>query len=309
MKTPNWPIAAGALALAVVAAPSARAQDDVSTKTTEQGPAIAAEKAFQPPPVTSDNEVWYRAQPLSHDPFVLDPKGKAKNVVKNMFHFEHTDTGGLVWNSLTVTALFADAAEPAGGQNAGSLELYMTYRGDISATGFGRPPITLPGVADVQFEFGGDLNFKDDAYQARRKFLLVGPNFVLDLPGSVTFAVHLAQEFNHDAITGHDPVYHPTWNTELSWTEYFDTARMFRWEGVFNMTGAKGTDTGLSKTVTEFYTYHTLVLDLGQVLHMAPHKLDLFTGLQYWVHKFGYPSRGDPGAIEFTPYLGVGVHF
>ena len=308
MKTPNLFIAASAVALAVAIAPAARAAD---------APAQSNEV-----PVTSDNQFWYRIQPYSHDPFInkANNPSKGADINKQMVHFEHTDTGGLIWNSFTMTGLFSDYNERSASGVNGAKELYSTYRGDISATGFGRPPITLPGVADVQFEFGGDLNYKDDDYGARRKFLLIGPNFVIDAPGSVTFAVHFAKEFNHNALpgVGRDIEFHPTWNTEFSYTEYFDEAHLVRLEGAFNMTGAKGKDyipvsatSGALpvKTVTEFYTYNTIILDAGQLLKMPPHKLDVFAGVQYWVHKFGYPSKNDGGAIEFTPYVGVGVHF
>ena len=273
--------------------------------------------------VTSENLVWYRIQPFSHDPFVNDPRNpkKAKNVNKQMIHYEHTDTGGMVWNSLTITGLFADAAESADGGAIpaanfaapyGARELYMTYRGDISRTGFGGPPIKLPGVTDVMFEFGGDMNYKDDQYQSRRKFVVAGPIFYFDLPGSVTFAVHLAQEWNHNGITGHDTRYHPTWNTELSYTEYMDEEHILSWEGVFNMTGAKGWDTTMSKTATEFYTYSQLVYDIGPLLKLPPHKVNVFGGVQFWYNKFGYPATsnyGGGGAMELTPYFGVGMRF
>ncbi len=311
MITPNRLLAVSAFALAAAAAaPAARAADATTTAATP------APISFDVP-VTYDNELWYRAQPISHDPYEnnygANGKAKARDIMKNMIHFEHTDTGGLIWNSFTMTALFADLNERSStGQYGGSQEIYATYRGDISATGFGHAPITLPGVSDLQFEFGGDMNAKDDAYQARRRFLLVGPNFVIDLPGSVTFAVHAAKEYNHDSITGLSPNYHVTWNTELSYTEYLDSDRVWRWEGIFNMTGPKGTDVGLpgGKTVTEFYTYNQIVLDVGQLIKMPPHKLDLFGGVQYWVNKFGYnTAKNNPGATELTPYLGIGVHF
>jgi opacity protein-like surface antigen len=273
--------------------------------------------------VTNENLLWYRIQPFSHDPFVNDPNNakRAKDIVKHMFHYEHTDTGGIVWNSLTITGLFADAAESADGgaipaptlaSKNGARELYMTYRGDISRTGFGGKPISFPGVADTMFEFGGDMNYKDDQYQARRRFLVAGPIFYFDLPGSVTLAVHVAQEFNHDGITGQDTHYHPTWNTELSYTEYFDEDHIVRWEGVFNMTGAKGWDTTLSKTTTEYYTYNQIAVDVGPMINLPPHKLDLFGGIQFWYNKFGYPAvsrYAGGGAVELTPYFGMAVHF
>ena len=272
---------------------------------------------------TNENLLWYRIQPFSHDPFVNNPTNakRAKDIVKHMFHYEHTDTGGIVWNSLTITGLFADKAESADGGAIpaptlaapyGARELYMTYRGDISRTGFGGKPISFPGVADTMFEFGGDMNYKDDQYQARRRFLVAGPIFYFDLPGSVTFALHVAQEWNHDGITGQDTHYHPTWNTELSYTQYFDEDHIYRWEGVFNMTGAKGWDTTLSKTTTEYYTYNQIAIDVGPMINLPPHKVDLFGGIQFWYNKFGYPAvarYAGAGAVELTPYFGVSMHF
>ena len=300
MNTPSRLLAAGAIALAVAAAPTAHAAD---------APPAAG---FEAPPVTNDNQIWFRVQPLSHEPGINVPgkPNKGKDIVKNMAHFEHTDTGGMVWNSLTVTGLFSDKNDPAI-NGSGATEFYTTYRGDVSATGFGQPPITMPGVSDLMFEFGGDLNWKDTQYAPRRKFLLLGPIFYFDLPGSVTFAVHFAKEWGHQGFTNRTENYNPTWNTELSWTEYLDPLVHIpvRWEGVFNVTGPKGTDTLGVHTKTEFYTYSSLILDVGEVFHSKPHVFDAFVGVQYWYNKFGNPTKNDGGAIELTPYIGVGVHF
>ena len=315
MKTFSGMLALGALALMAAAGPAARAADPAKP--------AAAEESFTPPEVTNDNILWYRYQPLSHDPFINNAKNAAKgnNVAKNMFHFEHTDTGGLVWNSFTMTGLLSDKNEPAARGTTGAEELYMTYRGDVSTTGFGRPPITAPYISDLMFEFGGDANYKNDAYGARRRFLLLGPIIYFDLPGSVTLAFHYAQEWNQNSITHINPNYHPTWNTEFSYTEYFDTKHMYRLEGEFNMTGAKGNDTLYNragrvipiKTKTEFYIYNQIVADAGKLLlGMPEHKVDAFVGFQYWINKFGYPIAaryGGGGALELTPYFGVGVHF
>jgi hypothetical protein len=321
MLTLNRPIAVAAFAAAVLAAPLVAHAQSKSSANPEATQALEnASPDNMTVETTSDNLLWFRNQPLSHDPFVnqTGKNASAANIDKQMLHFEHSDTGGIIWNSLTVTALFADANEqtPAG---AGSHEAYMTYRGDIPMSTFGLPRLYGPGILGTLLEVGGDLNWKDDPYASRRKFLLVGPIVYLDLPGSVTFAVHAAQEWNHDGITGEDTHYHPTWNTELSYTEYLTSDQTWRWEGVWNMTGSKGWDTKLSKTTTEIYTYNQIVLDWGPLVKLPAHQLDLFAGVQFWYNKFGYPAWGHPygvpgvgagaGAVELTPYVGVAVHF
>jgi hypothetical protein len=342
MITPSRLLAAGVLALAAFAAPVvAHAQSKGSADPNASQALQGVSPDNQTVETTWDNLIWFRTQPLSHDPFVNQTnKNAGANVEKQMFHYEHSDTGGLVWNSLTITGLFADENEVTGGGGYcpvttnpvlgctfpyptqgrnGARELYMTYRGDIPMSTFGLPRLYWPGVLGTLLEVGGDANYKDDAYESRRKFLLVGPIFYLDLPGSVTFAIHGAQEWNHDFVTGHDTRYHPTWNTELSFTEYFDSDQMWRWEGVWNMTGSKGWDTTLSKTTTEIYTYSQIVLDWGPLVNRPAHKLDAFVGVQFWYDKFGYPAWGHPygvpglgaggGAVELTPYIGLGFHF
>ena len=335
----HLPIAAGALAFAMLAAPVGANAQSRPTVSPEASAALQQSNADQEPETTSDNLFWYRIQPFSHDPFVNDPKSttKALNIVKHMVHFEHSDTGGLIWNSLTVTGLLANTAEPGGSPawantTMGSREVYMTYRGDIEMRALGLPRLWIPGVIQgTMLVIGGDLNWKDDGYQSRRKFAVAGPIFYLDLPGSVTFAVHVAQEWNHDGVCvpnftstapwcgGANTHYHPTWNTELSLTEYLTDSHIFRWEAVWNMTGPKGMDSKLSKTVTEVYTYNQIVVDVGALLDKPPGMLDAFAGVQFWYNKFGYPFQGHPygiagvaaggGALELTPYFGVGVHF
>lgn len=326
MITPYRHIAAGAIALAaLVAVPVAANAQSKGGSNPAAGAELHQESSDTVEP-TNDNLLWFRDQPLSHDPFVLrsNKNASAKNIDKLMVHYEHSDTGGLIWNSLTITGLFADAGESTGQsadtRGTGATELYSTYRGDIPMSTFGLPRLWIPGyILGTLLEVGGDVNVKDDPYESRRKFLLVGPIVYLDLPGSVTFAVHFAKEWNHDGITGKDVHYHPTWNTELSYTEYFDDNQTWRWEGVWNMTGAKGWDTTLSKTKTEYYTYNQIVLDWGPIVNAPKGKLDLFAGVQFWYNKFGYPAWGHPygvpglgagaGAVELTPYLGVSVHF
>lgn len=339
MLNANRLLAAGAFALAVFAAPLGAHAQSKGSANPEAGAELRAGANSNADTVeaTSDNLIWFRIQPLSHDPFVnRSNTNRAVDIDKQMFHFEHSDTGGLIWNSLTITGLFANSSEHAGGNSycpspsicsypyptsskAGAREIYMTYRGDITMRALGLPRISFPGVLGTLLEVGGDINYKDDPYGPRRKFLVAGPIFYLDLPGSVTFAVHVAQEWNHDGVTNKDTNFHPTWNTELSFTEYLDDNQMWRWEGVWNMTGSKGWDTTLSKTTTEIYTYNQIVLDWGPLVNAPPHKLDVFAGLQFWYNKFGYPAWGHAygvpgagaggGAVELTPYFGVGFHF
>ena len=292
MKMPFKTLIAGALALTVMTAQFAHAQTAASTA----------------PEVTNADLLWYRVQPQSHDPFIVNKKGAAIDVNKNMLHYEHTDTGGLVWNSLTITGLFAVKSERSF-SGGGAKEIYSTYRGDISRTGFGGKPITAPLISDIMFEFGGDINYKDDDYKARRRFLVAGPIIYFDVPGSLTWGIHVAKEWNHNGISHTIDDYPATWNSELSYTQYFDKDHMWRLDGVFNVTGQKGKDGLGIKTKTEFYTYNTIVLDVGQALKKEPGKYDLFVGFQYWYNKFGYPVKGDPGALEFTPYVGMGIHF
>lgn len=343
----NKLLAASSLAFGLLAAPAVLHAQSKSAPSASSALKQAAEEQAarvargEPPETTSDNLVWYRIQPLSHDPFVnrAGKPNKGADIVKHMVHFEHTDTGYLVWNSLTVTGLISNMAETSAGATFGtgahgSLEIYATYRGDITTTSFGLKPLGFPGVVDTMFEFGGDINAKDDGYGAARRFLLLGPIFYLDLPGSVTFAVHFAQEWNHNNVPGINSYtrYRPTWNTELSYTQYLDNDRLWRWEGALNMTGAKGNDTKLGKTVTEFYTYNQIVLDYGPLLKLPAGKLELFFGVQFWYNKFGYPAFGGKsysytasvcpgcgnatldfapggGAMELTPYFGTSVHF
>jgi hypothetical protein len=340
MTTRNKLLAAGALALAALAAPVAVHAQSKGSADAAAGAELHSDSTDTVEP-TSDTLLWFRTQPLSHDPFVnaTGPQYKVNGVTesgrsskpetidKQMLHLEHTDTGGIIWNSLTITALFANGAERAAG-NGGSNEAYLTYRGDIPMSTFGLPRLWVPGfILGTLLEVGGDLNWKDDGYESRRKFLLVGPIVYLDLPGSVTFAVHAAQDWNHDFITNEDTHYHPTWNTELSYTEYFDSNHTWRWEGVFNVTGPKGWDTYLSKTKTEYYTYNQIVLDWGPLVNVPQGRLDVFAGVQFWYNKFGYPAWGQgygtlikstgnvalpgagAGAVELTPYIGVSVHF
>jgi hypothetical protein len=325
MQTRTNLLATGALALAALAAPVVANAQSKSSASPQAAEALQSSGDTVEP--TSDTLLWFRTQPISHDPFVNASRksAKAQDINKQMVHLEHSDTGGIIWNSFTTTLLFSDASERSDNGIGGSAEGYMTYRGDIPMSTFGLPRLWVPGyILGTLLEVGGDLNWKNDAYESRRKFLLAGPIVYLDLPGSVTFAVHVAQDWNHNGITGQDTHYHPTWNTELSYTEYFDNEQIWRWEGVFNVTGPKGWDTTLSKTKTEYYTYNQIVLDWGPMVNMPKGKLDLFAGVQFWYNKFGYPAWGDSyqryaggikypgagaGAVELTPYIGVSVHF
>ena len=273
---------------------------------------VAAEQAASNPnPVTSDNQIWWRIQPLSHEPGLnssTNPK-KAVDITKDLIHFEHTDTGGYIYNSLTATVLISNGHDLANGGGSGAQELYATYRGDISAVNFGYKPLSFPGVVDTQFEFGVDFNSKNTTFAPGRIFMLVGPNFVLDLPGSVNLAVHFAKEVNHDGYTGKTDNFQPTVNTEFSYTEPLDfTGLPLRLEGAYNNTFYKGRVSG-GKSANEFYTYNSLILDAGQLAQWKPHVIDVFAGVQFWVNKFGIPQKNNGGAQETAPYFGVAVHF
>ena len=60
-----------------------------------------------------------------------------------------------------------------------------------------------------------------------------------------------------------------------------------------------------------FEFYNQIAVDVGTLFDMG-RRIDVFGGVQFWYNKFGYPVSaryGGGGAMELTPYLGVGVHF
>jgi hypothetical protein len=87
------------------------------------------------------------------------------------------------------------------------------------------------------------------------------------------------------------------------------TGLPLRLEGAFNVTFNKGRSVTGAKTATEYYTYNSLILDAGEFVKWRPHVIDVFTGLQFWVNKFGNPTKNDGGAFETAPYFGMAVHF
>lgn len=298
---------AAAFAVALFATQDASAQNVRAATPVDTTPPVEELN-----PYSRDTQVWYRVQPFSKEPGINNPSNpkQGKDITKQLLHFEHIDTGGLIYNSISVTALFSNSADPNKGGASGAQEIYATYRGDISAANFGYQRISFPGVKDVQFEFGGDLNAKNTAYAPGRRFLLVGPNFVFDVRGSVNLAIHFAKEWNNNGYLGRTDSYNPTLNTELSYTQPLEfTGLPLRLEGVFNVTLPKGTDVAGNKTRTEYYSYNSFIIDLGEMVKWRPHTLDLFTGVQLWVNKFGLSQKNDGGAFEVAPYVGIGIHF
>ena len=319
MSVPPHLIAA-AMILMTVTASSVSAEDiraspgqslPLTTGPGEALPAsVAAEQAANNPnPVTSDNQIWYRIQPLSHSPGLdssSNPK-KAVDITENLVHFDHNDTGGYIYNSFSITVTKSNHNDPANNGGAGATQAFASYRGDISAVNFGYKPISFPGVVDTQFEFGLDLNTKNTTYAPGGQLLVVGPNFVFDLPGSVNLGVHLAKQWDHNGFLGKADSFSPTAELELSYAEPLDfTGLPLRLEGSIDYTFPEGRGSG-GRTTHVIFAYNSLVLDAGLMLNYRAHVIDAFVGAQFY--KIGYPSHPTGSSQQAAPYFGVAVHF
>ena len=209
-----------------------------------------------------------------------------------------------------------DEAQKDGG--GGAREIYAVFREKLSSTKiFGTSYGGI--IRDIGLTFGGDLSYKDDAFNARVRKFVIGPTIDFEVPGFLSVGVLLGTEHNHNGIglafgvPGVDPSvdFDPTWRIETAWGLPIpvDIGVPMSFEGFMNIIGPKGEDGFGNDTVYEVLLDAAIMFDVGAPAG-TPKTFMVGFGYQWWKNKFGNdPDLTTVGTEASVPQFVAQFHF
>jgi nucleoside-specific outer membrane channel protein Tsx len=261
----------------------------------------------------SDLSVGYRIGDQYREPGVTQPSASgapvAAHIVKNVANVTYVDSTEHGTDFVLLDLYFSDSADPARDSHSGAFEPYFIYRHAFRISAWTGQAYGFGPVADTTFLVGTDLNYKDSAYNPRKRFFVAGPEFEFAVAkGFLKTAILVTREYDHNGILERTEDFDATWGIETSWARPFFLGT---WEGAFegylDIYGPKGRDDFGNATHTEILFHPRVIFDLGARVG-RPGVLWGGIGYEYWHDKFGVNHGQTPGAIQSTGLLELVAH-
>ncbi len=251
----------------------------------------------------SDTYIGYRKGSTFAEPFNPDDIGK------DILNLNHVSGYKYGTNFFNVDMLMSDSKDPAAaGSSEGAQEVYVVYRNTVDlekATGM---PFKFGPVRGTGVTVGFDYNTKTDkGYNSKKRMLVVGPTFSMDVPGFLNVGLYELWESNApNATPRYNYSTHPM--VGLSWGVPIASLPL-SFEGFANFISSKGKDEFGNDTAAETNIDMQVMYDLGAALGSAPKTFKVGLEYQYWQNKFGNDSGRMAGATAKTPMIRMEYHF
>ena len=254
----------------------------------------------------SDTSIGYRTGNKYAEPF------NTKDVGKNIYNFNHVSGYKYGSNFFNIDLLYSDSTDPAGaGSTNGAQEAYIVYRHTLDLSQVTGHKIAFGPVRGMGLTMGFDANAKTDAgYNSKKRMLVAGPTFKLDVPGFLDISVLLLQESNAPFNTFtkvSTPRYTYKTHPMIGAAWGIPLGNGFSFEGFANFIASKGQNEFGGSTAAETN------ID-GQIMYvLSGGKKTAKVGFeyQYWKNKFGNDASGPAGKGAFakTPMIRAEYHF
>jgi len=257
----------------------------------------------------SDTYIGYRYGTTFAEPY------NNKDIGKDIYNFSHVSGYKYGTNFFNADVLFSDDRDPGGkGSLEGAQEVYVVYRTTLELEKVTGSSFKFGPVRDVGITAGFDFNTKNDAgYNSKKRMLVAGPTFMMDVPGFLNIGLYGLWESNapYNTFTGvATPRY--TYDTHpmigLSWGIPIGSLPL-SFEGFADFISAKGKDEFGTDTAAETNIDMQVMYDIGAALGGAPKRFKAGLEYQYWENKFGNNAANVPGATAKTPMLRLEYHF
>lgn len=198
-------------------------------------------------------------------------------------------------NTLSVTVLRSDGAEPARNAERGAAELYVAWRHQWNGVAWQGAPVALGPVKDVAWSVGFDVNSKDNQFLPRKRALVAGPVLRFDVPGMLDVGLLAYKEWNHCGLPPcQGPAAHSTADFDLTWQLTAHWAFPFRaaglgwvFQGMLAHMGPKGDDYFGRPTQEETLLRTAVMADLGAAAGARPGRWLAGLGYEEWHNKTG----------------------
>jgi nucleoside-specific outer membrane channel protein Tsx len=259
----------------------------------------------------SDTSIGYRYGTEFAEPF------NNNAISKDIINLNHVSGYKYGTNFFNADMLMSDSKDPAGaGSSNGAQEVYIVYRNTVELEKLTGSPYKFGPVRGVGLTAGFDYNTKTDAgYNSKKRMLVAGPTFMMDVPGFLNVSLLVLWESNAPYNT-FSKVSTPRYSYDAhamlgaAWGIPLGKSG-FSFEGFANVIAAKGKNESGGDSATETNIDMQLMYDLSGALGVAPKSLKVGLEYQYWKNKFGNDSDGvaGRGAFAKTPMVRVEYHF
>jgi nucleoside-specific outer membrane channel protein Tsx len=256
----------------------------------------------------SDTSIGYRYGTEFAEPF------NNNAISKDILNLNHVSGYKYGTNFFNVDMLLSDNKDPAGaGSGNGAQEVYIVYRNTVELEKLTGSAYKFGPVRGMGITAGFDYNTKTDAgYNSKKRMLVAGPTFMMDVPGFLNISLLALWESNapYSTFSGvATPRYSYDTHAMLTGAWGIPIGKLpLSFEGFFNVIAPKGKNEFGGGTATETNIDMQIMYDLGT---LGAKGFKLGFEYQYWKNKFGNDSAGaaGKGAFAHTPMIRMEYHF
>jgi nucleoside-specific outer membrane channel protein Tsx len=260
----------------------------------------------------SDTSIGYRYGTDFREPV------NANEISKNILNFNHVSGYKYGSNFFNADLLLSDEKDPSSaGATSGAQEVYVLYRHTLDlgkATGKDFKFGLVRGMGVVA---GFDFNTKTDAgYNSKKRMLVMGPSFMMDVPGFLNISLLALWEsnapystFSQTATPRYSYDVHPMLN--LAWGMPVPGVPL-SFEGFANFIASKGKNEFGGDTAAETNIDMQVMYDLSGVVGAKPKTIRVGLEYQWWKNKFGNNNENGfykGGAFAKTSMIRAEYHF
>jgi hypothetical protein len=254
----------------------------------------------------SDTSIAYATGTNFKDPYTAG----GDTIAKNIYSFKHVSGDKYGQNFFNADML------QSGGNDEGAQEVYAVYRRLIDLAKVTSNKYAFGPVKNMGVTLGFDWNTKNDTgYGSKKRMLVVGPTFMIDVPkGFFDISLLALSESNNSVASSRYGYstgrYAYKTHADLNFAWGVPTGiNNLSFEGWGDYIDSKGKSESGSDTKPETHIYATLMYDVSAPVGAAKNTFKLGAGYEYWKNKFGNDASTVPGAFAKTPFVKAEYHF
>jgi len=258
-----------------------------------------------------DNSVSYTYSNQFTEP------GIREKVAKHIVEYVHVNSYRYGNNLFRAKVMRSDKKDPADSDDKGATEVYVVYRHFLSFEAVSGKSIGFGPISDIGLTAGFDLNYKNNAFNPRKRLFVAGPTLAFDVPRRSLLRLSLlaAKEFNHCGLppcqvpgnsTDYEfdtfPLLFAGWRFPLRLGDVASKVEGFAAKGY-----RRGTDYVGNKLAHETLVRIAWLFDIGALAGGQRNALFAGIGYEYWRNKYG--ASDVPGTDTDAPALQLKWHF
>ena len=250
---------------------------------------------------------------VSHGTKYAEPFA-GNDISKNIYSLKNVsgDKYGQNFFNADMLQSASGSKDKADGAATGAQEVYVVYRRLFDLQKVTGKSYAFGPVKNVGITAGFDWNTKNDGYASKKRMLVAGPTFMMDVKdGFFNVSLLVLDESNAPNTMAR---YHYKNHGALSLAWGVPTGiNNLSFEGWADFIDSKGKNESARDTKAETHIYASLMYDVSAPLGASKNTFKLGAGYEYWKNKFGndYTSgaAGGSGAFAKTPFVKAEYHF